>query len=121
MEDCPGIEKKSLVSLNLSKKSCLILIDAFFPCQAACLTTFTDVPMAGVSEDPRGGGGGHPGFQVTGMIEWGQKKNPKSVDQNLALKKFHAEFPSDKNSQNALNVITRKIETSVLNTQKNPY
>ena len=24
-----------------------------------------------------GGGGGYPGFQVTGMIEWAKNKNPK--------------------------------------------
>jgi len=36
-------------------------------------------------------------------------------------KKSHAEFPSHKNFQKALNDITGKIETLVLNTQKNPY
>ena len=52
-----------------------------------------------------------PEFQVTGMIEWGQKLKPnkipraskkppqKSLDQNLTLKKSHAEFPSHKNFQ----------------------
>ena len=34
--------------------------------------------------------------------------------------KSHAEFPSHKNFQKALNDITRKIETQVLNIQKNP-
>ena len=60
------------------------------------------------------------------MIEWGQKskptKNPlgfkqnpkKFLDQDLTPKKSHAEFPSHKNFQKALNDITRKI-------QKNPY
>ena len=32
-------------------------------------------------------GGGYSGFQVTGMIEWGQKSKPK---------KSHAEFPTQK-------------------------
>ena len=27
----------------------------------------------------RGGGGGYPGFQVIGMIEWGQKSKPKKI------------------------------------------
>ena len=78
--------------------------------------------MVGVREDPRGGGGGTPDFKWQG---WSNGvKNPhtqKSLDQNLALKKSHAEFPSNKNFQKALNVVTRNIETSVLNTQKNPY
>ena len=58
--------------------------------------------------------GGHSGFQMTGMIEWGQNQNPpkiprasnetqkNSLDQNLTLKKFHAEFPNHKNFQKAL-------------------
>ena len=58
-----------------------------------------------------------------------QKKNPlgfkqnskKSLDQNLTPKKSHAEFPSHKNFQKALNDITRRIETLVFNTQKTPY
>ena len=66
-----------------------------------------------------GGGGGYSGFQVTGMIEWGQKskppKNPygfkqnrkRSLDQNLTPKKSNAEFQSHKNFQNALNDILR--------------
>ena len=50
------------------------------------------------------------------------KQNPKkSLDQNLTPKKSHAEFPSHKNFQKALNDITRKIETLVLNAQKNPF
>ena len=68
------------------------------------------------------GRGEHSGFQMTGMIEWRQKSKPKnSLDQNLTPpKKSHAEFPSNKNFQKALNDKTRKIETLVLNTQKNP-
>ena len=58
-----------------------------------------------------------------------QKKNPlgfkqnskKSLDQNLTPKKSHAEFPSHKNFQKALNDITRRIEILVFNTQKTPY
>ena len=49
------------------------------------------------------GGGGCSGFQVTGMIEWGQKSKPpkKSLDQKLTPKKSHAKFPSLKNFQKA--------------------
>ena len=54
---------------------------------------------------------GYSGFQVTGMIEWGQKSKPqkitrtsnnaqkKSLDQKLTPQKSHAEFPSLKNYQ----------------------
>ena len=60
---------------------------------------------------------------MTGMIEWGQKSKPKK---SLGLptkpekitgpkinppKKSHAEFPSLKNFQKALNDVTRKIKT----------
>ena len=63
---------------------------------------------------------------MTGMIEWGQNQNPpkiprasnetqkNSLDQNLTLKKSHAEFPNHKNFQKALNDTTRKIETLVM-------
>ena len=63
------------------------------------------------------GGGGYSGFQVTRMIEWGQKiktqkisvglpTNPqKSLDQTLTPKKSHAKFPSLKNFHKALNDI----------------
>ena len=50
---------------------------------------------------------------------WGFQQNlKKSVDQNLTGKKSHAKFPSHKNFQKALNDITWKIETLILNTQK---
>ena len=39
---------------------------------------------------------------------------PKSLDQNSTPKKSHAEIPSHKNFQNALNAIARKKETLVL-------
>ena len=39
----------------------------------------------------------------------------KSLDQNSTPKKSHAEIPSHKNFQNALNAIARKKETLVLN------
>ena len=73
---------------------------------------------------------------MTGMIEWGKKKSKpkkKSVGLqtklkkiprpkfNSQMKKSHAEFPSHKNVQRALNDITRRIETLVFNTQKTPY
>ena len=58
---------------------------------------------------------------VSGMIEWGgggnqnQKKSlglppqpkTKSLDQNLTLKKSHAEFPSHKNFQKGVNDISK--------------
>ena len=59
-------------------------------------------------------------FQVSGMIEWGQKPIPKqiprasnkaqkeSLEQKLTPKKSHAEFPSLKIFQKGLNRITRK-------------
>ena len=51
----------------------------------------------------------------------GKNQNPKnSLVQNLTPKKYHAEFLSHKNFQKALNDKTRKIETLVLNTPKNP-
>ena len=43
------------------------------------------------------------------------------MDQYLTPKKFHAEFPSHKNFQKALNGITRKVETLLLSTPKNPH
>ena len=46
------------------------------------------------------GRGRYSRFQVTGMIEWGQKSNPKkSLDQNLTSKQSHAEFPNHKISR----------------------
>ena len=53
----------------------------------------------------------------------GFKQNPqKSLDQNLTPKKSHAEFPSHRNFQKALNdFLEQKIETLVLNTPQNPY
>ena len=51
----------------------------------------------------------------------GKNQNPKnSLVQNLTPKKYPAEFLSHKNFQKALNDKTRKIETLVLNTRKNP-
>ena len=49
------------------------------------------------------------------MIEWRQKSKPKKVPgPNFAPKKSHAEFPSHKNFQKALNDITQKIEKLVI-------
>ena len=71
---------------------------------------------------PQGGGGGTPDFKWQGWSSGVKNQNPeKSLDKILALKKSHAEFPSNKNFQKALNVVTRNIETSVLSTPKNPY
>ena len=52
----------------------------------------------------------------------GFKQNPQIVPEpKFNPKKSHAEFPSRKHFQKALNDITRKKETLVLNTPKNPY
>ena len=76
---------------------------------------------------------GSPDFKWQGWSNGGKKSKPKkkslglqtklkkSLDQNLTPKKSHAEFPSHKNFQKALNDTTRKIETLVFNTQKTPY
>ena len=58
--------------------------------------------------------GGFSRFQKTGMIKWGQKSKPQKIPRasNKPSKipgpkrnpqKFHAEFPSHKNFQKALN------------------
>ena len=55
---------------------------------------------------------GDSGFQVTGMIEWGQNSKPKkslglptepkkSLDQKLTTKKSHGKFLRRKNFQEA--------------------
>ena len=73
----------------------------------------------GIWHNPRGS---TPGFKWQGWSNGGKNQNPKkSLDQNLTPKKSLAEFPSHKNLQKALNYITRKRETLVLNTQKNTY
>ena len=56
-------------------------------------------------------------FQVTGMIEWGQKSKPKKI---LRVKKSNDEFPTHKNFQKATNDITISNLRIVLNTQKIP-
>ena len=62
------------------------------------------------------------GFQVTGMIECGQKSKPQKIPgQKFNLQKTHAEFLWHKNFQKALNDIRRKTETSVLNTPETLY
>ena len=50
-----------------------------------------------------------------------QTKPKKSLDQKLTPRKSHAEILSHKNFWKALNDITWWIETSLLNTPKNPY
>ena len=51
-----------------------------------------------------------------GCSNGGKSQTPqKSLDQNSTPKKSHAEIPSHKNFQNALNAIARKKETLVLN------
>ena len=75
---------------------------------------------------PPGEGGGCSGFQVTGIIKWGQKSKPKIIpkafnktpkkfpEQRLTPQKSHAEFPSLNNFQKALNDITQKVKLSSL-------
>ena len=66
--------------------------------------------------------GRYPGFQVTGMMEWGQKSKPKNIlDQHLTPQKSHAKFLSNKNFQKALNDVTITNLHIVLITPKNPY
>ena len=77
------------------------------------------------SRPPRGGGGvgvGTTDFKWLGWLNGGKTQNPKkSLHQNLTPQKYHAAFLSHKIFEKALNDITRKIETLVLNTQKNSY
>ena len=83
---------------------------------------FNFPPRKGCGGGGGGGGGGPrtPDFKWQGWSNRGENQKPKKVpaDQNLAPKKSHAEFPSLKNFQIALNDITRKTETLVLNTPK---
>ena len=69
--------------------------------------------------------GGFSRFQKTGMIKWGQKSKPQKIPRasNKPSKipgpkrnpqKFHAEFPSHKNFQKALNYWAWKIATLVM-------
>ena len=54
-------------------------------------------------------GRGHSGFQVTGMIDWGQKSKPqKSLDQKLTYGKSHTEFPNLKNFPEIIRWYSRK-------------
>ena len=63
---------------------------------------------------PRGEGGGYSGFQVTGIIEWGQKSKPKkSLDQNLTPKKSHAEFLSLNERKTSLVVLHRRTAPGI--------
>ena len=73
---------------------------------------------------PRGEGGGYSGFQVTGIIEWGQKSKPKkslelptkrekSMDQNLTPKKSHAEFLSLNERKTSLVVLHRRTAPGI--------
>ena len=74
--------------------------------------------------------GGYSRFQVTGMIEWGQKSKPNQIPRaptkpkKIPGPKFnpkysHAKFLSHRNFQKTLHDITRITETLALNTQKN--
>ena len=57
---------------------------------------------------------------ITRNTPLGFKQNPQIVSEpKFNPEKSYAEFPSHKNFQKALNDITRKIKTLVLNTQKN--
>ena len=57
---------------------------------------------------------GTPDFKRQGWSNGGKNKNPtKSLEQDLTPKKSHAEFPSHKKFQKALNDITRKIDRNM--------
>ena len=60
------------------------------------------------SPQGRGRGAGYSGFLVIGMIKWWQKSKPLKIPR--ASKKSHAEFPSHKHVQKALDDITRILE-----------
>ena len=53
-------------------------------------------------------GADYSGFLVIGMIKWWQKSKPLKIPR--ASKKSHAEFPSHKHVQKALDDITRILE-----------
>ena len=59
--------------------------------------------------EPRGwGGGGYPGFQMTRMIEWGQKSNPPQNPLSFKVStKYHMLQHKKKHDYG----ITRKIHT----------
>ena len=83
----------------------------------------------------QGGGGGegrgYSGFQVTGMMKWGQNQNPKkSVVQKLTPPppKFHAKFPNLKISSKTnlvilhlQNYVARGYAGATTNVQIVPY
>ena len=68
--------------------------------------------------------GGHSGFQVTGMIEWGQKSDPKkSLHQNLTPQKSTPNFRAIKICRGTTRPGYAGTITNlhtVLNTPKNP-
>ena len=77
---------------------------------------------------PGGGGGGYSGFQVIGMIEWGQKSKPQKNPLTKIYpppppfqEKSHAQFPSHKHFQKALNDITRQNGNIGFEYPPNPY
>ena len=86
------------------------------------LCNIRNITFSKPSRPPRGrwGGCGYSWFQVTGIIEWGQNSKPTKIPAPTP-QKYHAAFLSHKIFEKALNDITRKIETLVLNTQKNSY
>ena len=129
---CDVFEKKMTECFNFGSIKC------------GCMNNVVERSIKGYVQ---GGRGGYSIFQVTGMIEWRQKsKPPKIPGPKFNPKKSHAEFPSHKNFQKALNDIKRIIKTFVmeclclfihtqqryagtitnlhiivLNSQKNPY
>ena len=111
-------ETTGTVATSKTSQFLLHLVDKF----AAILNVNALIEALGwdlMSKRRGRGGGGDSGFQVKGLIEWGQKRKPKKIpcssnktqttlDQNLTPKKSHAEFSSHKNFQKALNDITPK-------------
>ena len=106
MEIVGGLPRYRKIISEFTELVIEILLNSYrrFFSMSSCMRNNVYVPMVGVSEDP--GGGGYSRFQVTGMIEWGKKKISLGFKQNP---------PKTRDP------ITRKVETLVLNTPKNPY
>ena len=65
-----------------------------------------------------GGGWGYSGFQVTGMVEWGQKSNPQKIPCQVSEPWKFPEIVKWYNTKNLQNVLTK--ENSYLNQSSHP-
>ena len=80
-----------------------------------CCVSWSDLAAGKCFERSRNPGGGVLQFQVTGMIEWGQKFKPKKRPKKKRMPNFQAiKFPE---SIKINNVTVTNLQT-VLNTQK---